>query len=77
MSWNSALKAGLVGFGVLAAFSPVAPLSGGGAARAGAVCATCCPQEGATCVVCGTSDCAKVKDAYEGKIGPGGCILDS
>ncbi|HEX6369529.1 MAG TPA: hypothetical protein VF006_11485 [Longimicrobium sp.] len=37
--------------------------------EAAATCATCCPQTGATCVVCGTKSCTDVDDSYQAKIG--------
>lgn len=77
MSWTRAVRAGLMGMGVLAAFTPLTLRSDGGASRATAVCATCCSQPGAACVICGTVSCAKVKDYYEGKVGPGGCIAET
>lgn len=38
-----------------------------------AECATCCPQEGSTCLVCGTDSCSSYTGYYEGRIGPNGC----
>lgn len=47
----------------------------GGAAPTGQIaeCATCCPQDGATCVICGSDSCSGYTGYYEGRIGPGGC----
>jgi hypothetical protein len=72
-----AIRAGLLGAAVLAAFTPLSFQSAGGVASRTAVCPTCCPQPGATCVICGTQQCSKERDYYEGKIGPGACVIES
>lgn len=72
-----AIRAGLFGAAVLAAFTPVSFLNAGGVASGMAVCATCCPQPGATCVICGTKECTRESGYYEGKIGPNGCLSQS
>jgi hypothetical protein len=71
-----AIRAGFFGGTLLAAFAPVSIHYGGGVASPTATCATCCPQEGATCVICGTQGCVTVAGYYEAKIGPGGCVND-
>lgn len=72
-----AIRAGLFGAAVFAAFTPGSLLNAGGVASGTAVCATCCPQPGATCVICGTQECSKQTNYYEGKIGPGACLSES
>lgn len=59
--------------GALAVLAPVslAPVSGLKAAVA--ECATRCPQQGATCVVCGTEQCVAHPGYYQGKAGPNPC----
>jgi hypothetical protein len=68
------IRAALLGAGVLAAFTPMAGSESAGL-KAWAACPTCCPQSGPTCVICGTTDCFRIKDYYEGKVGPGACDL--
>jgi hypothetical protein len=58
----------------MAAFTPLLVRSGGGLANVSAVCGTCCPQSGATCVICGSSTCTTETGYYEGKIGGGACV---
>jgi hypothetical protein len=72
-----AIRVGLLGAAVLAAFTPLSFQNAGGVASGTAVCATCCPQPGATCVICGTQECSKQTNYYEGKIGPGACLSAS
>lgn len=62
------LAVGVVGVGV-----PVSLGESAGLAPATVECASCCQQEGATCVICGTDACSAYSDYYEGKVGPGGC----
>lgn len=66
-------RAGLVGAAVLGAFTPVSFQPGGGAGLATAACPTCCELAGPTCVVCGTAQCVKFENHYEGKVGTPGC----
>ena len=72
-----AIRVGLFGSALLAAFTPVSIQYGGGVASPTATCATCCPQDGATCVICGTQGCVKVAGYYEGKVGPNGCVNET
>lgn len=73
---KQAIRAVLFSGAVTAAFTPIS-IQGGGGVASTASCATCCPQEGATCVVCGTSACLAESNYYEGKIGPGGCTNET
>lgn len=66
----AALFAAAGSVGVLAPVS-LTPASGVNAAVA--ECATCCPQQGATCVVCGTEQCVAHPGYYQGKAGPNPC----
>jgi hypothetical protein len=77
MAAMHAIRAGLFGAALLGAFTPVSVQYGGGVASPTATCATCCPQEGATCVICGTLTCIKEVGYYEARIGPGGCVNDT
>jgi hypothetical protein len=53
--------------------TPVSLTSASGVNAAVAECATCCPQQGATCVVCGTEQCVAHPGYYQGKAGPNPC----
>ncbi len=59
--------------GVLAPFSWT---QGTGVAATTAECATCCPQDGASCVICGDWKCVVHSGYYEGKMGPNGCAAE-
>jgi hypothetical protein len=63
------LAAGSAGVLAPISFTPKA-----GIAPAAAECATCCRQDGATCVICGTDKCVAHTGYYEGKMGPNGCV---
>lgn len=62
--------------GSLAVLAPVSLTPSSGVEAAVAECATCCPQAGATCVVCGTDACVAHPGYYQGKTGPNPCDLD-
>lgn len=61
-----------LGLAAIAAIGILAPLSfspARGVTASGAACATCCPQSGAKCVVCGTKSCSSFDESYEAKVG--------
>lgn len=71
-----ALPALLVASGFIGVLAPVSLTPTSGLGAAGAECATCCVQKGATCVICGTEDCVEHPGYYEGKIGADPCGVD-
>lgn len=60
----SAVAAALIGIAAPVRLSPTSP-----PAPSTAECATCCPQQGATCVVCGSATCSAYPLSYEAKVG--------
>lgn len=62
--------------GSLGVLAPVSLTRSPGLEAAAAECATCCPQQGATCVVCGTEVCVAHPGYYLGKAGPKPCDLE-
>lgn len=62
--------------GSLGVLAPVSFTRASGLEAASAECATCCPQQGATCVVCGTEECVAHPGYYQGKAGPKPCDLE-
>lgn len=74
---RQALRLVMAGLGMLAALAPVSFARGTVAVGDGAACSTCCPQAGPTCVICGTQECVKQPNYYEGKIGPDGCVAQT
>jgi len=63
----------LIAAGSLGVLAPVSFTRAAGVAPVTAECATCCPQNGATCVVCGSDKCVAHTNYYDGKVGPNGC----
>lgn len=59
--------------GAIGVLAPVSLTPSSGLKAAAAECATCCPQQGATCVVCGTEECVAHPGYYQGKAGPNPC----
>lgn len=60
----AAAAAALAGIAAPVRISPAAEL-----APATATCPTCCPQPGATCVICGSISCSAYPQSYDGKVG--------
>lgn len=67
----AAAAAALIGIAAPVRLSPAAEL-----APATATCPTCCPQQGATCVICGTLSCSAFPQSYDAKVG-GPCENES
>lgn len=69
MSYSRRMVVVVSSFIVAGVLAPVSYSRAAGISDSAAACATCCPQTGSTCVVCGTKSCSTNDNAYQARVG--------